>query len=65
MPAEDYPGYYGQGNENEARPLVRARTMVSDRSELSEDTLTGEQGSVGVPNQTERRVAHPSGRPRP
>ncbi len=42
MPGEGYPGCYGQGNE--ARPLVRARTTVSDRSELSEDALTGEQG---------------------
>lgn len=44
-------------------PLIRARTTVSDRSELSEDALTGEQGSLGVPDQTERRVAYSSGRP--
>lgn len=42
MPGEGYPGCYGHGNE--ARSLVRARTAVSDRSELSEDALTGEQG---------------------
>ena len=57
MPGEGYPGCYGQ--RNEARLLVRARTTVSDRSELSEDALSGEQGSLGVLGQTERRVATP------
>ena len=48
MSGEGCPGCYGQGNE--ACPLVRARTTVSDRSELSEDALSGEQGSLGVPD---------------
>ena len=47
MPGEGYPRCYGQ--RNEARPLVRAHTTVSDRSELSKDVLTGEQGSLGLP----------------
>ena len=42
MPGEGYPGCYGQGND--ARPLVRARTTLSDHSELSEDALTQEEG---------------------